>query len=439
MYQPGRGERRQPAHHAEAGIVADGDDCAAKGGRRRFDEKRWRDGHGRPDDDHEAELAQHDQARVRMVHQPEERDCPQHAGRGSHSQQRLAADPVAQPAGGQHDRHDRDHARGIDVERPLRRNAVDELQPTHDVEEHQVVTHGAEGLEGRDSRQQRLVAAKGFPDRFMPTVRWQVRLLDVPTQDAAHHADQQAEQEGDAPAPIVEFVDGQEARHHRAGARSQEHAAGGCRRGAGAGQAAPMRQRGFDGESEGRRTFAPGRQALHDAQQRQDDRRGDAQRLVTGQQADQERRHGHGDDGEAERSALAVAIADRTDDQAAQRAHDVAGGEYAERRQDLRDLVPLGKEVLADRHGEIAVDREIVPFEKVSNDARGDEPDPVALLHGRKLSVSSLRFPQRGRWMSSHGENAAVSCQFRVTPRPGWGPFRGQNGGCSITEPWRRT
>ena len=107
-------------------------------------------------------------------------------------------------------------------------------------------------------------------------------------------------------------------------------------------------------------------------EQREQDRRGDAQRGVARQYAHQERRHRHGGDGEGEGGAAAVAVADMADHHAAQGTHQIAQGKDAEGRQHLRHGILGGKEHATDRGGEIAVDREIVPFEQVADHAGGD-------------------------------------------------------------------
>jgi hypothetical protein len=60
------------------------------------------------------------------------------------------------------------------------------------------------------------------------------------------------------------------------------------------------------------------------------------------------------------------------DQRAADRPHQIAEREHAEGRKELRDGILVRKEVAADRGGEIAVDREIVPFEHVADHTGGD-------------------------------------------------------------------
>ena len=82
-----------------------------------------------------------------------------------------------------------------------------------------------------------------------------------------------------------------------------------------------------------------------------------------------------------ERGAPAEAVAEVADDRAAHRAHQEADGEDAEGRQHLGHLVLLREEGAADGGGEIAVDREVVPFEYVADGAGRDDPGCVAGSH----------------------------------------------------------
>jgi hypothetical protein len=76
-----------------------------------------------------------------------------------------------------------------------------------------------------------------------------------------------------------------------------------------------------------------------------------------------------------------VAVTDMADQDAAQRPHQVAGGEHAERRQHLRHRFFLRKEGAADRGGEKAVDREVVPFEHVADGAGGHDAPSAGRRH----------------------------------------------------------
>jgi hypothetical protein len=87
--------------------------------------------------------------------------------------------------------------------------------------------------------------------------------------------------------------------------------------------------------------------------------------------------HGHGHDREHERSPTAQQIADAAEDEAAQRSYQEPGREGTE----CGDQGHCGrggrKELRRDDGGEIAVDREVVPLHRITDEPRQDEPAPV--------------------------------------------------------------
>ena len=208
------------------------------------------------------------------------------------------------------------------------------------------------------------------------------RLLDMTAQNDAGETDQQPHQERQAPAPVLQRL----LRHHRsqqrARRRTQQDAADGATAAQCADQSSPVGRRLLDDEDDRSRVFAADRQALHHAQQREQDRRRNPERLVVGQNADQEGRNGHRRDREGQRRAAAEPVADRPDHRAADRPHQEAHGENPEGREDLSDGILAGKKSATDRGGEIAVNRKIIPFEHVADRAGRNDPARVALtLH----------------------------------------------------------
>src|SRR5262249_11097480 len=61
--------------------------------------------------------------------------------------------------------------------------------------------------------------------------------------------------------------------------------------------------------------------------------------------------------------------------------HQIAEREHAEGRKQLGHRVLVREEVMADRGGEIAVDRKVVPFEHVADQAGGDHPAHLRRIH----------------------------------------------------------
>lgn len=90
------------------------------------------------------------------------------------------------------------------------------------------------------------------------------------------------------------------------------------------------------------------RQALQHAQRDQDDRSGDADRGGTGQQADEEGRQAHDQDGDEEGVFAADEVADAAEDERAERAHQEAGSESKQREDVTRRLGVGGEEGRAD-------------------------------------------------------------------------------------------
>jgi len=109
--------------------------------------------------------------------------------------------------------------------------------------------------------------------------------------------------------------------------------------------------------------LAAKREALQQTEADQDDRGGDADRGRARQQAHDEGRETHDQDGDEEGILAADEIADAAEHQGAKGTHDEAGGE-GEQREDVAGVfVKLAEELRADDGGERAVKIEIIPFE----------------------------------------------------------------------------
>ena len=150
---------------------------------------------------------------------------------------------------------------------------------------------------------------------------------------------------------------------------------------------------------------------------RQGDRRKQPERRVARQEPDQEGRDRHGGDREGEGRAPAVTVADMADDHAADRPHHVADREHAERGEELGDRILVRKEMLADRGGEVAVDREIVPFEHVADHAGGDDLAVCAEAPAGAGSMSSPELRRRYRFAR------VITTQEATTERLGLRPL----------------
>ncbi len=253
-----------------------------------------------------------------------------------------------------------------------RGDAVGELQPAHDVEKHEIKADGAKDRQPGEPEEQRTMVAHRFEQGRMRRLLFHRHGRQASAQEIADQTDQQAEDERNAPGPLLDGVGRQGIGDQRAGHGSQEDSAAASDFGETAGESAPSGRRQLEKKDPRSRAFAADREALHHAQQRQDDRRGEPQGLVAGQDADQKRRYRHRRHGKGERDLAAELVADVPDHATAQWAHDVAHGEDAEGRQDLRDFILGGKVRATDLGGEVAVDGKVVPFEHVADDASCD-------------------------------------------------------------------
>jgi hypothetical protein len=110
---------------------------------------------------------------------------------------------------------------------------------------------------------------------------------------------------------------------------------------------------------------------------------------VAGQQADEEGRQAHDQDGDEEGVLAADEVAEPAEEQRAERTHKEARGE-GEQREDISGVDVEGAEELrADHHGERAVKIEIIPFENGAE--RRGENDPLLLRRHRPDFPCRLR------------------------------------------------
>ena len=128
----------------------------------------------------------------------------------------------------------------------------------------------------------------------------------------------------------------------------------------------------LDEEDERGRVFAPDRQPLDEAQDREGDRRADADLLVGRQKSDEKRRHRHGADRKAESSRAPDPITDMAEDEAPDRSHEEPGGENTEAGDERRHAIAGWKELTSDDRGEVAVNGEVVPLHNVAGDPGED-------------------------------------------------------------------
>ena len=126
---------------------------------------------------------------------------------------------------------------------------------------------------------------------------------------------------------------------------------------------APVVRRMLRDVGRGAAVLAAEREALHQAQRHHQDRRQPADGCVGRQQADQERRCAHEDDGDEEGVLAADEVADAAEDQRAEGAHEKAGGISGECREQRRRLVARRKEQGGEERRQHRVQVKVVPLE----------------------------------------------------------------------------
>ena len=119
--------------------------------------------------------------------------------------------------------------------------------------------------------------------------------------------------------------------------------------------------------------FAAQRQALEQAKEHEDDRRGDPDRGVAGQQADQEGRQPHDAHCHEEGVLAPDQVADPPEQDRPERSHREARGEGGEREDETGRLVDAREELRGDDRGEQPVEVEIIPFEHGAERGCGDD------------------------------------------------------------------
>jgi hypothetical protein len=127
------------------------------------------------------------------------------------------------------------------------------------------------------------------------------------------------------------------------------------------------------GQEAGPAAVLPARgETLHAAQEHEQHRRRDADRVITGHQADAEGRQRHQHDHDREHPLATDPVAEWSEEEPTERTHEERDGKHGKRAEQRRSAVGGGKELLGDVGGQKAVDREVVPLDGVA-DARSDD------------------------------------------------------------------
>ncbi|MGY3510032.1 hypothetical protein ACVIQY_003007 [Bradyrhizobium sp. USDA 3051] len=265
----------------------------------------------------------------------------------------------------------------------------DRLQEEQRVELASVPDHALAHHAAKQRQQHELAVlpvAEGFRQRGLRALPLVLHLLEdrgfvEAKPDPDRDAEQQhRDQERNAPAPSCEVGFAER------GAREQDHQQR---------QEQSERRRGLDEggvvaalavrsmlRDVGGRTaiFTAEREALGETQRDQDDRGRDADGGSVGQQADDESRQTHDQDGDEESVFAADDVADTAEHDRAERAHQEAGRE-GQQREDVAGCRRIGREELrADDAGQRTVEIEIVPLED-GTERGGENDEPFVLRH----------------------------------------------------------
>jgi hypothetical protein len=186
----------------------------------------------------------------------------------------------------------------------------------------------------------------------------------------ADHHDDHAEQERDSPSPRQQRVVG-EGRDGDEDRRREDVAELGARQG----EAGEVRALGGGRVFEGRRAraglFAGHGQALQHAQDQQQDRRGDADLVVGGQHADEERGAAHAEQGDDQNPLAPDGVPEVAEDERADRAGNIGDAESGQRRNRRRRGIPGREEDLREDQGSgRPVNEEVVILQRAADPRR---------------------------------------------------------------------
>ena len=161
-------------------------------------------------------------------------------------------------------------------------------------------------------------------------------------------ADQDSGEKQHAPAPVLHRVRGQDFRHEPANRRAQQSADHGAEIGDAAIKPAPVARRLLHQKDDGAGEFAARRDALHNAQQSQQDRREDAGLSIGWQQPHQSSRHRHQHHRQHQRLTPSETVAYMAEDDAAERARQKTDREDRIAADQTSERIGGGKEFSSD-------------------------------------------------------------------------------------------
>ena len=170
------------------------------------------------------------------------------------------------------------------------------------------------------------------------------RLLDLAANDVAGDDDDEAEQEGNAPAPGVERLRGHVVRERQEDRRGEDLPGLHALQGEAGEEAAPAERRVLEDHRAGAGDLAGDREALDQPQDDEQHRGEHADLLVGRQQPDGHRREAHQEHAHDQHGLAAVGVAPVPEDEGADRPRDVADAVGRQRRDDGdRGVRPTGR------------------------------------------------------------------------------------------------
>ena len=198
-------------------------------------------------------------------------------------------------------------------------------------------------------------------------------LRDGHPDPEADHDERAREQERDAPAPRQERLFGQHDVEQREDACGQQVADRDADLRPAGVEPSPVRRAVLERHQHGATPLAAEPEPLREPQDDEQDRGGDADGGVGGQQADEERRDTHDQQSDDEHLLAADAVAEMAEDDAAERPGEEPDGVRREGQQGADQRVERGEEqrVEHQRRGR-AVEEEVVPLQRRPDEAGDD-------------------------------------------------------------------
>ncbi len=218
-------------------------------------------------------------------------------------------------------------------------------------------------------------------------------LVQLQSQVEADQAQRARDEERNPPPPGFHLGVGQQGVQGRDQARRADVAGQGAELQEAAEEPAPLVGGVLGDERRGAAVLTARGEALKHPEEDQQDRGPDADRVVRGDQADRERADGHEDHREREDLLAAELVAHRSEEHAAQRAHEEGHGEGGERGEELGGVVPGGEEHVPEGDGQVGVDAEVEPLHGVAERGRLHGPLDRGVVGDRDVRPAQRRVP----------------------------------------------